>query len=102
MTQETQNDSYRGVQCLHCEQPIPIPPLVASIEAEIHKIEATPLRHRKCQVFHLRCMACGKERPYQISEILLIEGMPSDGIPQVDPSSAHSHEVQSKFRVASA
>jgi hypothetical protein len=73
MTQGTEQQSYRCVKCLDCKQPIPISPFVAGIEAELCG-EETPSKHRKCQVFNLRCIACGKEKPYKIGEIFEFQG----------------------------
>ena len=47
MTQEQVQQTYRGVFCLHCKNPIPISALVASIEAELPADEKTPMRHQK-------------------------------------------------------
>jgi|SRR6266478_3635981 len=102
MTQEIAKKSYRGVACLHCKRPIPISPLVASIEAELPASEATPVRHQKCQVFHLRCGACGKEKPYKIAEILEFEGAPESGPPRAQPASTYLRELSNSSRTANA
>jgi hypothetical protein len=102
MTQETAQQSYRGVRCLHCKNPIPISRLVASIEAETPANETSPARHQKCQVFHLRCAACGKEKPYKIGEILEFEGTPLAGMPRAEPTSTYLGELGNKSRAANA
>src|ERR1700676_4389976 len=102
MTQEQVQQTYRGVLCLHCKNPIPISPLVASIEAELPADEKTPMRHQKCQVFHLRCAACGKEKPYKIGEILQFEGEPVTGTPRADPASAYLPGLGRRSRTANA
>jgi hypothetical protein len=102
MTQEKVQQSYRGVSCLHCKNPIPISPLVASIEAEHSIHENAPSRHQKCQVFHLRCAACGKEKPYKIDEILEFEGAPVTAIPRAEPASAFLRELSNRARTANA
>ena len=53
MTQATVQQFYRGVLCLHCKQPIPIPSLVATMEAELRQKDSTLGRHQKCDVFSL-------------------------------------------------
>jgi len=73
MIQDNGQQSYRGVKCLHCAQPISIPSIVASIEAEFRAGATDPQRLQQCQVFNLRCVSCGKERPYRIGEILEFE-----------------------------
>ena len=102
MTQEQLQQSFRGVSCLHCKNPIPISPLVASIEAERPSNEATPGRHQKCQVFHLRCAACGKEKPYKIDEILEFEGIPVTEASQARPASTYPREFDDRSRTAHA
>jgi len=100
MTQEQLQQSYRGVVCLHCKNPIPISPLVASIEAE--SPQATPGRHQKCQVFHLRCSACGKEKPYKIDEIRQFDGSPVTELTYSQPRSSYPRELTSRSRTAHA
>ena len=102
MTQEQVQQSFRGVLCLHCKSPIPISPLVASIEAERPVNEATPGRHQKCQVFHLRCAACGKEKPYKIDEILEFEGARITESPRAEPASAYPRGLSHRSRTANA
>jgi hypothetical protein len=102
MTQEQVQQTYRGVFCLHCKNPIPISPLVASIEAELPADEKTPMRHQKCQVFHLRCAACGKEKPYKIAEILEFEGEPVTGTPRAEPASTNVRGLGNRVRTANA
>ena len=102
MVQETVQQSYRGVCCLHCKHPIPISPLVASIEAEAPLNESSPGRHQKCQVFHLRCAACGKEKPYKINEIVEFEGTPITVAPRAQPSSTYLIGLSDRSRTANA
>jgi len=102
MTQEKVQQSYRGVSCLHCQNPIPISPLVASIEAELPDNETATKRHQKCQVFHLRCALCGKEKPYRIAEILEFEGTPVTGTPRAEPASTYLRELSNRSRTANA
>jgi hypothetical protein len=102
MTQEAEMQSYRGVVCLHCRQPVPISPLVASIEADLHAKETTPRQHQKCQVFNLRCAACGKEKPYKIGEILEFEGTPvTPTTAWAMPASAYLSPLRVRTKVAS-
>ena len=102
MTEEQVQQSYRGVVCLHCKNPIPISPLVASIEAERPADETTPRRHQKCQVFHLRCAACGKEKPYKIDEIREFEGSPITESSRAQPASTYLRRISDRSRTAHA
>jgi hypothetical protein len=102
MTQEKVQLSYRGVLCLHCKNPIPISPFVASIEAEQPANEAFPGRHQKCQVFHLRCAVCGKEKPYKIHEILEFDGVPETEIRRAEPASTYLRGLSNRARTANA
>jgi hypothetical protein len=102
MTQEQVQQSYRGVICLHCKNPIPISPLVASIESEGSASEATPGRHQKCQVFHLRCVACGKEKPYKIGEICEFEGTALTEPSRAQPASTYPGGFGERSRTAHA
>jgi hypothetical protein len=102
MTQATEQECYRGVTCLSCKQPIPIPRLVASVEAEFLRDRETPVAGLKCQVFHLRCRACGKEKPYKIGEIREFEGTPIIVRPRVEPHSERSRELNEKSKAANA
>jgi hypothetical protein len=88
MSQVENQQSFRGVKCLYCTQPIQISPLVAHIVAE-QESEADSPEHEKCQIFRLRCMSCGKERPYKISEILEFEGEPPNRMPHIEPASSY-------------
>src|SRR6266436_9973721 len=98
MTLEKMQETYRGVSCLHCKNPIPISPLVASIEAELRTNETTPARHQKCQVFHLRCAACGKEKPYKIDEIREFEGSPITESSRAQPASTYLRRFSDRSR----
>lgn len=98
----TEQRSYRGVKCLHCKQPIPISSFVASIEAELPGNETTLPRQGRCQVFHLRCVACGKEKPYKIGEIFEFEGTPAILRPSAGPTSAYLRHMGSRSRAANA
>jgi hypothetical protein len=99
MNSVTERQSYRGVTCLHCKKPIAISPVVASIESETQAEEASP---RKCQVFHLRCVSCGKEKPYKIGEILEFEGAPISRKLQSELTSSYFNSMGNKARVANA
>lgn len=61
--------SYRGVLCVSCRQPIPVPAIVVTMEAESDE-------EQHVRVFNLRCRACEKEQPYRSTDIVDFDGMP--------------------------
>jgi hypothetical protein len=71
MTIETERSTFRGVVCLHCKAPIPVPAIVGSLQPEDDGTESS---QRKSQVFNLRCPSCHKEKPYRTREIVDFEG----------------------------
>ena len=85
MTIEEERLSFRGVLCLHCKAPIPVPAIVSKLQAaESSGLEISPA---KSQVFTLRCPACLKEKPYRTSEIMTFEGAPETAIFPARPAS---------------
>ncbi len=70
MTITTERPTFRGVVCLHCKAPVPVPAIVDSLQPE------TDSSQRKSQVFNLRCPCCHKEKPYRTREIVDFEGKP--------------------------
>jgi hypothetical protein len=91
MNLETAQQSYRGVRCLSCRQPIPLPAILT------HSAHEHPAR-----VFSLRCRACEREKPYRTSEIMDFEGAPRtrvSGSRAPQPKSRHS---ESHSRIANS
>ena len=70
-TIETERPTFRGVACLHCKAPIPVPAIVQASGSD-----ETESSQRKSQVFNLRCPCCHKEKPYRTREIIEFEGTP--------------------------
>ncbi len=79
MTSQTERPTFRGVICLHCQAPIPVPAIVAGLAAS-SGIEEVEVLQRKSQVFNLRCPCCLKEKPYRTREIVNFEGKPEASI----------------------
>ncbi len=82
MNMEAVRQSYRGVRCLSCRQPIPLPAILT------HSAHEHPGR-----VFSLRCRACEREKPYRATEIMDFEGAPRarvSGSRAAQPKSRHS------------
>ncbi len=71
MTIETERPTFRGVVCLHCKAPVPVPAIVGSLQAASGEAESS---QRKSQVFNIRCPSCHKEKPYRTREIVDFEG----------------------------
>jgi len=76
MVAEITKQSYRGVLCMSCRQPIPLPEIVIRMEvhSEVKASEAASDQHD--HVFSLRCRACSREKPYRSSDIVEFEGAP--------------------------
>ena len=74
MTLETEPTTFRGVVCLHCKAPIPVPAIVSSLQTSAGNDNESS--QRKSQVFNLRCPSCHKEKPYRTREIVAFEGTP--------------------------
>jgi hypothetical protein len=102
MIQDTGQRSYRGVKCLHCAKPIAIPSIVSSIEVEFLAGVTDPPRHHQCQVFNLRCVSCGKERPYRIGEIVEFEVTPTNVTPSAEYKSINLFGLGQRSKVANA
>jgi len=71
MIQESKAQSYRGVLCQHCRQPIPLPAIVIQLETAADNDPEKPVR-----AFHIRCRACENEHIYKSTDIADFEGTP--------------------------
>jgi|SRR5580658_3886068 hypothetical protein len=83
MNQQLEKQSYAGVVCRCCRQPIPLPAIIVSMASEIGGRESSLRENSQGRVFSLRCRACDKEMPYRASEIVDFEGTPR---PRVSPA----------------
>jgi hypothetical protein len=63
---------YRGVLCLCCRQPIPLPAIITRMEIT----SASSAGEEGDRVFTLRCRACEREMPYRASNVVEIKGTP--------------------------
>jgi hypothetical protein len=76
MTEDALRQSYRGVQCMLCRQPIPLPPIVITLVVLPHPGEDGSRTAPTERAFTLRCRACNRERPYRSVDIVEFEGTP--------------------------
>jgi len=76
MMHEIAKQSYRGVLCMSCRQPIPLPEIVIrmAVLPDPKEAEATP--EPREHVFSLRCRACNREKPYRSVDIVEFDGAP--------------------------
>jgi len=72
MMVDVSKDSYRGVLCMSCRQPIPLPQIVIRMEV----VSETERSEQHERVFKLRCRACDREKPYRSRDIVELEGTP--------------------------
>ena len=98
MTLETERPTFRGVVCLHCKEPVPVPAIVESPKP-ITGVEA---KTGRSQVFNVRCPACHKEKPYRTSEILEFEGSPHQVLRPMSSTSVRWHAQEGMARSAKA
>lgn len=83
MNQKQEKQSYAGVVCRSCRQPIPIPPVVVSMESAAENESTSLGESPRGRAFTLRCRVCDKEMPYRTSEITEFEGTPR---PRLSPA----------------
>lgn len=96
MMVQTDKQSYLGVRCLSCRQPIPVPAILASGAAAAEQEDSFLSTEQHDRVFSLRCRSCEREKPYRASDVVEFEGEP---LPRV--SRASSHRERSRPRPAS-
>jgi hypothetical protein len=99
MTTNTETPTFRGVNCLHCKAPIPVPAIVRSAAASS---DAGDDSQRKSQVFNLRCPYCHKEKPYRTSEIVDFDGTPEEILAEVRPAPVSWYPQRGLARTAKA
>jgi hypothetical protein len=75
MNQEAVQQSYRGVRCLSCTQPIPLPSILIEMGSTLRGVSVRSDEH-SARVFSLRCRFCEREKPYRMSDIMDFEGEP--------------------------
>jgi RNase P subunit RPR2 len=63
--------SYRAVTCSYCNEPIPVPSRVVTLQDELHGGEANLPR-----TFTARCKMCEYESVYAIDDVRSFDGEP--------------------------
>jgi hypothetical protein len=99
MTIETERPTFRGVVCLHCKAPVPVPAIVGTLE---DANDGTESFQRKSQVFNLRCPSCQKEKPYRTREIVDFEGTPEAAMAPEHPAPLGWYPQDGMTRAAKA
>jgi hypothetical protein len=99
MTIETERPTFRGVVCLHCKAPVPVPDIVGNLQTASDGTESS---QRKSQVFNLRCPTCHKEKPYRTREIVDFEGTPETIMAPERPSPVRWYPQDGMARAAKA
>ena|ERR1700722_4072323 len=100
MTIETEHQTFRGVVCLHCKAPIPVPAIVSSFQDA--SADAAGTAPRKSQVFNIRCPQCHKEKPYRTREIVEFEGTSESAMVPVRPIPVRWYPQDGLTRAAKA
>lgn len=76
MSQQAVQQSYRGVRCMSCRQPIPLPSFLIENDSRMRGLSNQPADEHSTRVFSLRCRACEREKPYRTSDITDFDGEP--------------------------
>jgi len=98
MTIETERQTFRGVACLHCKAPIPVPAIVGTFRESSDEESS----QRKSQVFTIRCPKCHKEKPYRTKEIVEFAGNPESAMTPEPPSPVRWYPNDGLARAAKA
>lgn len=69
-------ETYRGVLCRCCNQPIALPGIISKMEHENALETKNGSENVGARAFTVRCGICEKEYPYAVSAIIEIEGTP--------------------------
>ena len=99
MTQDTIKQSYRGVRCLSCRQPIPLPAILIQMESAAHAKESS--QEQQTRVFSLRCRSCEREKPYRATDVIEFEGIPKPRLSRSGSSRTPGRQSGSQSMAAS-
>jgi hypothetical protein len=98
MNQELIPQSYRGVLCKSCRQPIPLPAILIKMESAVGSQESGSTHEHHSRVFSLRCRACEREKPYRASEVADFQGVPRARVSRARLAHALGHKKGSYSR----
>jgi hypothetical protein len=76
MNQSSESKHFRGVVCVRCGQPIPVPSVVGRKGTSTRSIGQNSPQEMNSRVFTLRCRACQSEYPYVMTQIVDCEDLP--------------------------
>lgn len=76
MMTEANKQSYLGVRCLSCRQPIPVPSILVGKISAAEREDSFLSGEQHDRVFSLRCRSCEREKPYRASDVMEFEGAP--------------------------
>ena len=85
MSQQAVQQSYRGVCCMSCRQPIPLPSFLIETDSRIRGLSAQQADEHSTRVFSLRCRSCDREKPYRTSDITDFAGEPRIRVRRAHP-----------------
>jgi hypothetical protein len=100
MTQDAITQSYRGVRCLSCRQPIPLPAVVANMELPTQTEASDAQKPKHNRVFSLRCRSCEREKPYRATDIIDFEGTPKPRVSRARKAHASEEHRRGLARAA--
>jgi hypothetical protein len=102
MNQEKAKQTYRGVRCLSCRQPIPLPGILRKLGCDLDEKDPGAVPEHAALVFSLRCRACEREKPYRTTDILDFEGEPRNRNFRPRVIQRQEHRSESYSRAANA
>ena len=102
MIEEATKQSYRGVRCLSCRQPIPLPAILLKMDSILQENEVGADQEHPTRVFSLRCRACEREKPYDAADILDFEGVPRTRVSLSRLIPSHGRKPSGQSRTASS
>jgi hypothetical protein len=76
MMTQAEKQSYLGVRCLSCRQPIPVPAILVGSISTVERENSLLPHEEHDRVFSLRCRSCEREKPYRASDVVEFEGAP--------------------------
>jgi hypothetical protein len=100
MNQEIVKQSYRGVLCKSCRQPIPLPGILVKMELAIQGKEPSSAHEHHSRVFSLRCRACEREKPYRATEVADFQGTPRARVSRERLAHALGYKPSGHFRTS--